>query len=414
MEGRYLFLNNYLLGIAMETQFHSWISIIPHEVIKKTQEKQFVSLVTMLAKVSLEAIQLYENLQLGHLDALVGNYGCEVHAFNMLSLAHPRELEEECKSLKSTCHRIEEWLRQSQSINEVWIFDQAYTKLEAMARISPGMMYLIKSRMLTITKEFKHDAAKFDTREYEDLNTKQNKLRNLIQDPGLSISKAQAKKIVSIAQSSMSESSIQLMRAKLEQLMVANGKEDTVLRAMMLPENLCPPSQDNGKKTYSCAYYNTKALLMLLATLKASLIVKKMTKMNEPVQHFDFKSCGEFGKFQEMTTDEIKKYPDKDPVIVCQAYIPDKISRSEWLRKVNEYGLGNMILAGAAQGDQYVPRKPEFFPIPLTEAADEIKYQSEVKARELECLWMNGIFDLEHFYCSSWKDRGKNLGELEP
>lgn len=411
---------------TVEERIYPWISILPQDEMKKLKkENEILSLITMLMNVTLDTIALYKKNAYAHLDALVGNYGCEVHAFNILALAHSKDLEEECLTMQTTCEEIQRLIRKRRALSnttkETSPFE-FYIQLQEESKLSQRMMYLIQSRLLTLTKTFKHDATQYDQRDYERLITVPNKLRKMCK---LGVQDSVLNAIVSAAQTNMSHSSILFMRETLHKLIIANGDEGLLLKKMMSDENIfsyAPGSEfgkgckDNSKgcKTYSCSYYNTKAVLMLLAELHAPLIIKKMTKIGEPVKHFAFKSCGEFGKFELMTQEEIADCTPKTPVIVCVAYLPDGMSDKEWLSKVEEYGLGNMILANASQESQYVPHHPDLFPVKEPEAAEEIKFQSEVKAQEIECVRMKGIFDLDHFYCSSWEHRGENIGENKP
>lgn len=405
-------------------QMCPWVSILPHSEIKELKkESEVIPLIQLLVKVTLEAVTFYENGEYWQLDALVGNYGCEVHAFNILAFAHSEELKEECKTMPSLCQKITQCIltRKLLKNHEKCDLYQFYEELQGISIISQKMKYLVQSRLLTITKKVLYDAKKFDSREYEGFITVSNNLRKGIK---LAVQDTVLNEIVSIAQSNMSLSSIHFMRVELDKLIIANGEEGSLVKMMTQPENLCTytpamtPLQAYGKakknkgtKTFSCCYYNTKAVLMLLAELKAPLIIKKMTKEGEAVQYFAFKPCGGLWQFEEMSHAEIDSYLPGAPVIVCVAYLPDQMSNEEWLIKVREYGLGNMIMANASQESQYIPKMPEVFPIPLAEAEVEINFQSNVKAQALECVRMKrSILDLDHFYCSCWQHLGSNRG----
>lgn len=367
-----------------------WVSVFPPNAIQNLKEEhQVIALTKLLVKVTLEAIDIYENGQFSQLDALVGNYGCETHTFNILSL----ELKEECQSLRVTCSKIMECIEGRRLIRGKLRKLPAFkTELETMCLISERMKYLIQSRLLTITKTTSYDDSKYAEREYEILKTDASKLAKGL-NPKV---EKQLKTIVSLVQSSMSESSIIFMRNRLNELILS----EEIDRKMMAEDNICR----YNSKAFSCCYYNTKALLHLIAELKTPVIVKKMTKINEPEQFHAFKSTGVFGQFELMTED----CPPNTPVVTCVAYLPDHLSREEWLKKVQQYGLGNLILATGAQGPQYVPGRPHHFQIPLKEAEGEIADQI-AKAKEMECVFMdNSIIDVDHFYCSGFGERRKN------
>lgn len=363
-----------------------WVSVFPSNEIQNLQEEhQVVALTKLLVRITLEAIDIYERGEFSKLDALVGNYGCESHTFNILSL----ELTDECQSLRATCAKIMECMEGRRFIKgKARNLEGFKTQLETMCSISERMKYLIQSRLLTITKTTSYDDSKFATREYEVLKTDCSKLAR-----GLNPKVEQLlKPIVSLVQINMSESSILFMRNRLNELALS----DELLLKMMAEDNICR----YNSKAFSCCYYNTKALLHLIAEMKAPLIVKKMTKVNEPALEFAFKSTGVFGQFELMTED----CPPNTPSVTCVGYFPDDLSPEEWLEKVHQYGLGNLILASGAQGPMYVPSRQNYFPIPLKEAEEEILGQIE-KAKELECVFMDhSIFDVDHFYCSGGKN----------
>lgn len=404
-----------------------WVSILPQDQFQKlNREKEVIALIRLLVTVTLQAITHYEDGTFAHLDALVGNYGCEVHTFNLLALAHSPELREECRTMKLTCRSITQWITNRQAvlspIEKARLYgrlDQVYTRLESESMISLKMKYLILSRLLTVTKEFDYDITRFADREYENLRTETIRLRRICQP--LCIQDLVLKTIVATAQTCMSQSSIVLLRAQFEQMALANSVEGLLVKKMMSEDNLYILKQDHtrrGKmnlectKTYSCSYYNTKAVLLLLAELQAPFTIKKMTKVGEhlePTKVFDFRATTEIGTFVEIDHCEPNTL-----AMVCLAYLPD-VSDQEWLHKVRTYGLGNMILAAASQGSQYVPKTAEDkYPIRERDAQQEINEQRE-RAKAVECVWKDkSIFDLDHFYCTPWRLRAENIGENHP
>jgi hypothetical protein len=423
------------------TQNCSWISILPKEEMKKLAdqnkqkevhgtEKEVQGLIQMLVALTLESIKKYKNSDYAQLDAHIGNNGCEVQAFNILTLAHSNELKTECEEMLNSCEKISKWIKNRQSskpkerIAKFGSLDQVYETIQEMSKISPKMMYLIQSHLLTIIKEYEHDEDKFETREYEKINTTPGKLRKVYNDIGKGNVDNVLNTIISVAQSKLSLSSILFMRAELNKLPLASGEDALLIKKMLSDENLLEYTEKRHQvytkknkdkiylpKTYSSNYYNAKALLLLLAELKSPLIIKKMTKdKDKPTQHFaDFKPSGVFGQFEEMSPEEIEKFPAETPVIVCLAYLPDNMSKDEWLKKVASHGLGNMILANLSHGGQYIQQKPELA-INDEEALQEIK-QTKIKSKEMECIWAKAsILDVDHFYCSNWGKRADHVG----
>ncbi len=337
---------------TVQIQKTPWVSILPQSEMQTIKnENDVLSLVKLLLKVSQEAIECYESGKYKSLDALVGNYGCEVHAFNICCLAHSTELKEECKTMIDTCGKIQKLIDDRQSIQNQIIEaelsgppNKIYETIQKMSEISEEMMYLIRSRILTITKvDYPNGSQKSVPERLRESMELAKEFNPVI------------KRIVNIAQSKLSHESILLMAKKLEKLELVEGNDGKIIKRMMSSDNLCvyPPvsglssfkkSAKQKKivsKTYSCSYYNAKALLYLIAELKVPLIIKNMKMTNEPEQLFAFQSNGKFREFEKLSEIEIAGCKSENPVIICVI----KIKKEEWLQKANSYGLGNMILA---------------------------------------------------------------------
>jgi hypothetical protein len=365
-------------------QTSPWVSVLPTvEIQNLKKEQEVISLVKLLVKVTQQAIDSYENGQFSNLDALVGNYGCETHAFNVLSLASSEEIKEECKDLRATCDKIWKYVEGREAIKaKLRKLADFQSEIQEICSISERMKYLIQSRLLTITKMTQYDERGYPTQDI-------TQYTHLAKGVNVNVQKL-LKPIGELAKRSMSENSIVFMRKRLGELGIAQGEE--VVQKMMAEENI----HWHDSKAHSCCYYNTKALLLLLAELKAPLIIKKMTKKEQPSQFYVFRSTGEFGKFELMTD---ICHPNT-PVVTCAAFLPDDLSPEEWLEKVHHYGLGNLILAGGAEGPKYFPKEIDGLKIPLKEAEEEILFQRD-KGKEME-----GVLKLEHFYCSGFGEAG--------
>lgn len=379
-----MFINN--------AQTCPWVSIIPQDVMQNiTKEDQVIALVKLFVKVTQQTLDICEKGQFADLDALVGNYGCETHTFNLLSAVNSKEIQEECKTLRETCKKIMECIENRRLIKGKKNLNAFKSEIFNMCSISERMKYLIQSRLLTITKTTSYDVTKYGTAGYEILKTVPSNLAK--------ISKLGSKTenllntIVPLTQSCMSESSIIFMRKRLNELLIAQGDEGQLVKDMMSENNICR----YASKAYSCCYYNSKALLMLMAELKSPLIIKKMGKIGDPVETHAFKSTGALGQFEQLSQKEIDNYPSSTPAVVCAAYLPN-----DWLERVQKYGLGYFILATGAEGPQYVPSQKNLFPIPLKEA--ELEISNQIKNAQ-------GLDDIciDHFYAAGFGSghRGK-------
>lgn len=395
------------------TQISPWVSCFPQAEIQEKQEskklpwisvlpkekKQNFALLKMLLAVSDEAIKHFEKGEYKELDALVGNYGCEVHAFNILSLSHSMTLKQECLEMVETSKSIHQWVASQHDFPK-----KEFEKIIQEKVISEEMLYLIQSRLLTITKEVTYDGTKHKTRDCEKLRTVYRKLKSFDE----SLSNNILDKTVNIAQQNMSKLSIAFAAAKLEELKVAAEKDEEVVKRMMHETNLrtypskefkTKSSSDKYPKTYSCGYYNTKALLLLIAELKSPLIIKQMIEMPVPKTFAVFKSNGKFGEFDVMT-DPIE-CPPWSPVIVCTTYLPDDVDKEKWLETVAHHGLGNMILADASQENHYIHGLSDI-KVSDSEAEQEILEQV-IRAGKIGCDRTNNpLLQIDHFYCSTW------------
>lgn len=382
-------------GVKMlmnQIQNSPWVSILPEEEFDKLNRNQMLALISMLAQVTLQAIESYQTGMYGTIDALIGNWGCETHAFNILSLSHSNELRDECNGMRSACARIMDWVS-----NNPFPLNEIYTRVKQMYEISHEMSYLIQSRILTISKVSILNEAKFGTSLYETQKTVPSELMRAFGLKEHGVKYPVLHPILSIMQSKMSEISIIYMTLKLNQLGTVDQHNGEVVKRM---------SRDSAHKhgtyfpkTYSCCYYNAKALLLLIAELRTPLVIKRVSRPGEPKILFLFKPKLEFGQFEVMSEDEIRS---DTPLIVCASFLSESMPLEVWLRKVLRYGLGNMILSYSAQGDQFVPENENYI-VTDQEALVEMAAQKE-KAERIECVLNRGIISLDHFYCSTWRE----------
>lgn len=380
-----------------------WVSIIPLNVMEQEKEKVILSIYRMYVLVTERAIENYVDGKFLELDAHAANNGCEVHTFNMLNLACSHKLKDECIIMIDTCKKITGWIENNIELIKVEKPIQEWKKcFEKDVMISTEMDYLIQSQLLSLIKEVKHYETKFKDRKYEEFFTRAHFLRILCKNQ-LLCNKEKLGEIVAEAQSRMSLGSISFMRAQLVKSIFAQEKEWVLVMKMLEDVNLLPISEEHKPvKWYSCQYYNTKALLFLLAELKVPLVIKKtMTKemiAKEGNVLVPFNSLGTFGEFEPMEAQEIA---DAKPVVICQAYLPAAMSIKDWLEKVRSHGgLGNMILASASQGGQYKPIKLTLCPPDMdSEAKEEIRLQVD-KTKGVESL-----IDVDHYYVTTWKYR---------
>lgn len=385
-----------------ENQEHTktWAYFLNHEEFKGVKEHQGIALAKMLLAITVDAFQSYQKSEYQKFDAHIGNYGCEVQAFNVLYLAHSEKLQNGYGAMAATTEKIQKMVNAQQDPEQRIPFDQWKESLLGV-KISKQMQYLIQSRLLTITKEPVYDPAKFDSRQYEKLKTVTTNLRSYSE----SVTRTLMDHMVFIAQQKMSELSISFIGAKLEELSASFGEEGGLVRKMMRKENLHTPPIDKKSnvskypKTFSCGYFNTKALLLLVENLNTPLIIKKLVRSSEIPETFAaFMQKGTSGAFEEIRLDELT--PGM-PVMVCTAYLPDNIGRQEWSENVAKHGLKAMLLADASQEDHYVHGDGKLV-VQDKVAFAEIASWAE-RAKDLDCdRAIGSLLHIDHFYCSAW------------
>lgn len=354
-------------GIFMDpTRTLPWVEFMPQEEISLLKERPQLLLIKMLAKVTLQAFDAYNKGTYEELDALIGNSGCETHAFNILSLAHSQGLQAEIDEMHGKFKGILEdtvtKMRSKSSIS----YAEFYNEMQQI-RVSEQMLYLIYSRLLTITKTpdgEKTDANLIISKLGRDLN----KLSSLLN------------KIVLAAQVQMSRLSIAMMAAKLNESSLA----DRLVIKMLSKECLFEytPVANKPAKLYSSCYYNTKAILLLATELNTPLVFKRMTKKVDKLKTLLFRPTGTIGKFEIL-----ERAAHATPVIVCDVVLPEDDS---WTKEAER--LGEMILIDASHEGQYLPAKPE-----IKVADQEALHEIETDHRK------TAPFHIDHFYCTTWR-----------
>lgn len=357
-----------------------WVSVFPMDLAKRVKENQAVAVVELFAKVTLEAVTLYERGGYAQLDALVGNNGCEVHSFVLLSFAHNVEFKKECQAMHATAEAILALVQERKQHKRQK--SRLYDQLLGQFFCSVKMQFLVQSRLLTITKKVAYDEEKFGTSGYELLETNVTELRKVCRLK--SVDDSLLLQIVFQAQTALSKSSIAFVAAHFQ--------EGSFLRQMLSGSSLFlyeatyfshyqNRKKSSAPKTYSSSYYNTKALFELLRETKTPLVVKKIAKVGEPAVSTTY-IC-----FQRFAG----KLAPGQAVVDCMAYY-----EQEALEEIELYGIDKVILSLTALEDQFVPGHPELFSLQEPQAVRELEEEAVfAKERNLQKL----IY-VDHFYLS--------------
>lgn len=344
------------------------------ETFDFNSEKKVAGLGQLIAACAIEAINLLEKGNLLHLDAHAANYGCETHSFRLLHLAKSRDLMLECAALRPKCEEI---LR---AINNPSTQSMPLREMVAKLAVTPEMGYLLQARVLTITKKM------YVSEGYETEKTAPAQLRTLAS----TLNKHCVSEIVSFTQEMLSKSAIDFLGAQVPRFTSVGGEEKQLLGTMFQKANLVLYSgrkEDRRLKTFSCSFYNVKAVLLHLNEARTPVIVKPLNKAGEkPSPGLLFRSSG--GRLLSCQ-EELKPL---EPVIVCEGITSLKLS--ELAEKISHYGLENILLANAALGEQYVPGHAEF-PVREEQAKAEIGSWRGIAGE------MQKLFNFVHMYCNT-------------
>ncbi|MCE5315797.1 MAG: hypothetical protein LLG04_00350 [Parachlamydia sp.] len=375
------------------TERKPMLSYFVPENLKLSSEKNEMGLCQLITACALEAIHLLEQGDLIQLDAHAGNYGCEAHSFRLLHLARLRELRVECAALRPLCEANLDALRNrdaqphAQKMHYKAFLKTMVSHLDA----TPEMGYLVLSRLLTITKKMCADAAGYETEKTD--HSQLLRLASRVEDQYRA-------EVVAFAQAFLSKYSIQFLGSQVPRYSIVDGEEKQLIGRMFEKSNLLEYSGIKAEKkqprlkTFSCAYYTVKAVLLHLRESNTPIVVKPLHKIGEePSPGLIFRAVEPGGHFVRFG--EAEKLETTEPVIVCEGITALKLS--ELAEIINQYGLEKILLANAALGEQYVPHHPEF----------QVKDQ---KAQEEIGYWRQGADDLQklfnfvHMYCNT---RGK-------
>lgn len=334
-----------------------WVNLLTQDFHQQKMSDQHL-LIQMLAKVSIKAFDCYSTGNFHELDALIGNNGCESHAFNILVLAHSETLQEEIEQLQANIAAIRD-----RTLNKR-VLDSELTQDAQNIMVSQQMSYLIQSHLLTITK-----------RVSKGVETTDSNLVVKVLGRSLSAVQPAIHKIVMATQVAMSHLSIQLMRVALGQIPLT----ERLVHIIMNNLEEYSPKEGITPKVYSSCYYNTKAILHLSVTFQAPLVFKSMTEKSQKIL---FMPTGILGIFNAVDWVE-----PMNLVILCDAKLPEDNS---WIHPA--LNLGEMLLIDAAhEKSQYVANHPDI-------VVSDPEALAEIQAAKLQAV----PFHVDHFYCTTW------------
>jgi hypothetical protein len=391
---------------------NSLTSLFPCEIIEQINDNKFDRLDTLciseiFIKGTSEAIQIFQKRQYLKLDALVGNCGCQHHALKLLCMTQSEPLQQECNGLKDDCTKITRDIIQYKSVinsgnskaeSKLLPITQFFNEKIAAIKISEEMQYLIRSHLLTVTKNMKRTPDGFETEV-----TEPARLSRLSKG----IKGALLQKIVAFTQVKMAQIAIEFNRREAKKIFSIEALELNVLERMLGEDNVYHYSAKDGfeKKAYAHQYFTIKTLLLRLREMQTVICLRRMARENEKMLPIFYRSVTPEGPFQRLTDDESAELDKNLPAMVIEGYIPDAMSKETFAQKLDQHGLYEVMLASISQFPQYIAGKPEWDILKDPEAAKEFALQRDEMALKYECKVGNDpFFKIEHVSCSSMKD----------
>lgn len=375
--------------MMLQTSFRKPVSsyFVPDSLLLNS-EKNGKGICQLIAACALEAIDMLEKGNLIQLDAHAGNYGCEAHSFRLLHLARSKELRLECTTLRIQCESILAAIK-----NPHLQFKELFDSHIARLTVTPEMGYLMQARLLTITKKMCVGSDGYETEK-----TVPARLRTLAS----TVNKHCLSEIVSFAQESLSRSSIQFLGEQVSRYASVGGEEKRIVCRMFEQPNLVLYSgrkEDPRLKTFSCAFFTVKAVLLHIKEAKTAVVIKPLNRAGEePSPGLLFRASG--SHLMPCGGTE-----PREPVIVCEGITSLKLA--ELAEKINHYGLEKILLANAALGEQYVPNHAEF-------QVNDPQAKAEIVSWRHNAEELQKVFNFVHMYCSTREKEAVLGGQHEP
>lgn len=397
-------------------------ALLPLNVIKdfdKLKEEEVPQVLTLIVKLSMDALTKYQQKDLLALDAHSGAFDCQLVAFKMLNLIQSESLKKEAEvlleKLKDLPKKIVEQRELLAKKNARKLCDGLMTpatflreRFESI-KISEEMDYLLKARLLTVIK-------------YEDEKGNDKVVISQLEIFSKPFDSTIRHKIVGYAQAALSERSISYVRSEASKIAIVAGKELAMINKMLEPAAIKQEGDTKYLDTYpakslSCGLYNLKAVLLRLCEQESVLVVKQTVYARKKVEGerplpllFRATKGGEFLNIPDIECEEKEKEKENEkdkkeslsgnnPVIVIEGDIPAGTNRDVLKNTLEKVGLYNYLLGCAVQEPPYGTKLPLAI-APYEEAQAEIvDYQK--KSLVFGCVKdKNLIFDLKHIYCN--------------
>jgi len=370
------------------------------EAIGDVTKEKALSIMVLTTNLVLDTIKVYRKADYyNDLDPLVGNFGCQNQASQIMDLVRSPRLTDEIAFLEKGCKEVGHKLKMLKStakttMNQVTqLFHEHVAKIE----VTDEMITLLQCRALTLTKKCLRDDQGFQTRDI----TVEVKLQTLSRG----IDHLFLREIVRIAKERLSISGLLHVRAEANKIWSIQGEERTILHRMLAEDYLVEVGdEESGKKTFGSTYYTTKAVMLRAMEKQEIIVIKRLTKnVSDSTLPLFYRSEVPGGSLSRLTEEEIRMLDIKTPVLVIEGIYREGWDKEAIAKKIEQHGLYQVVLAAVAQNSQFVPDKPELDRSDPT-AEIELREQRDVKAVEYECkMGQDPFLDVIHLACSSVK-----------
>lgn len=354
----------------------------------------------LVLNTSSQAILSLSNRKMKQLDALAGDFGCQLQALNLYILAGSELLKKEMEELRS---KLEELTHEVKVIQTFLTHKEALAKVKGILKqlesitVSSEMAYIFRAYLLTVTKQYYTGS---DGYTYD--KTDKGFLSKLIGGKiANGITPVQGQ-IVDIAQSCLSHQSIELLRASAHSITLLPLEKRARIELMLEDENLSrrENSREYAPKYFSCTFSNMKAILLKIREEQIPFLIKIRTKAGEPqMAPALFKSPNSGDDLQLISIEEVET--ESELLLVCEARIPDRQKFNDLVEKLGFYRL---MLISAAMENPFDPKTSSLSDVKCEKTVKQIKKRRELAIENGMGNSQTTPFQIYHIYCSTYEE----------
>lgn len=397
--------------------------LIPENVLKHVKDEKVMSALTeLIIGVVEQSLSALSNGEFLKFDANTAAFDCERLALCMYSVASSKSAKEESKEILKKITDVKKKIldRKDQESNGRSKPEEFFSSEIASIKISKKIAYLLQAHTLTCTKTIAYDGSfKTDTDKLyhftstiADVDSKKLKLRfNIVKYLQQELSKRSLNEMKKKTSKIMTTESIEkeeMLIDKVDEseskkkLVTIKSKEKESLMKMFDEGNIVKKTEGLYSRYFSCCYTNEKSVMWTLQQKQMPIILKRWVRQNDDLPlSIMLRSPSAHEAIECLSDEEIKnmKIDEKQPIIVFQATIPAKIDgeivNANYLRKkIADIGFYQMILADVSTVTPF-GSKSDVSMVKVEDIKDEMTdYQKKVKI-------LNGVFVLDHVYCSN-------------